>query len=86
VESKWKNYHINTFSGQPFSKNTGNVRDASARKLRIALFGELSLEEAMDLLQDRLLLETSLLGRGSCVHVQRIKNALRGGQQRHIYS
>jgi hypothetical protein len=36
VESKWKNYHIITFSGQSLSK---------------------TLEEAMDLSQDRLILE-----------------------------
>jgi hypothetical protein len=34
-------------------EDTGSWR----RKLRIALFGELTLEEAMDLSQDRLLLE-----------------------------
>jgi hypothetical protein len=34
-------------------EDTGSWR----RKLRIALFGELSLEEAMNLSQDRLLLE-----------------------------
>jgi hypothetical protein len=36
-----------------------NMRDASSRdKLKIALFGELSLEEAMDLSQDRQILES----------------------------
>jgi hypothetical protein len=35
-----------------------NMRDASYRdKLKIALFGDLSLEEAMDLLRDRQILE-----------------------------
>jgi hypothetical protein len=34
-------------------EDTGSWR----RKLRIALFGELSLEEAMDLSQERLLLD-----------------------------
>jgi hypothetical protein len=34
-----------------------NMRDSSADKLKIALFGDLSLEEAMDLSQDRQILE-----------------------------
>jgi hypothetical protein len=38
-------------------EDTGSCR----RKLRIALFGELSLEEAMDLSQDRILLELEFL-------------------------
>jgi hypothetical protein len=55
VESKWKNYHITTFPGQSLSKN---LRDASSGdKLKIALFGELSFEEAMDLSRDRQILE-----------------------------
>jgi hypothetical protein len=33
------------------------VTGSRRRKLRIALFGELSFDEAMDLSQDRLLLE-----------------------------
>jgi hypothetical protein len=39
-------------------EDTGSLR----RKLRIALFGELSLEEAMDLSKDRLLDLTHRLG------------------------
>jgi hypothetical protein len=54
VESKWKNYHIITFPGQ----SPKNMRDASSGdKLKIALFGNLSLEEAMDLSRDRQILE-----------------------------
>jgi hypothetical protein len=41
VESKWKNYHIITFPGQSLSPKTE----------------KLSLEEAMDLLRDRIILE-----------------------------
>jgi hypothetical protein len=38
-----------------------NMRDTSSGiKLKIALFGELSLEEAVDLSRDRQILETSL--------------------------
>jgi hypothetical protein len=37
----------------------------SWRKLRIALFGELSLEEAMDLSQDRLLLDLNNVNRAT---------------------
>jgi predicted adenine nucleotide alpha hydrolase (AANH) superfamily ATPase len=45
VESKWKNYHIITFPGQSLSKNreTHHWRK-DWRKLKIALFGELSLK------------------------------------------
>jgi hypothetical protein len=51
VESKWKNYHITTFPGQSLPKN---MRDSSSGdKLKIALFGDLSLEDAMDLSRDR---------------------------------
>jgi hypothetical protein len=51
VESKWKNYHIQLFLD---SLSPRNMRDASSGvKLKIALFGELSLEEAMDLSRDR---------------------------------
>jgi hypothetical protein len=58
VESKWKNYHITTFPGQSLQKN---MRDASSGvKLKIALFGELSLEEVMDLSRDRQILELEL--------------------------
>jgi hypothetical protein len=56
VERKWKNYHITTFPGQSLSPK--NTRDASSGdKLKIALFGDLSLEEAMDLSRDRQILE-----------------------------
>jgi hypothetical protein len=55
VESKWKNYHITTFPGQSLSKNMRD--DSSGDKLKIALFGELSLEEDMNLPRDRLILE-----------------------------
>jgi hypothetical protein len=41
VESKWKNYHIITFPGQSLSPKTE----------------KLSLEEAIDLSRDRLILE-----------------------------
>jgi hypothetical protein len=38
-----------------------NMRDASSGdKLKVAIFGELSLEEAMDLSRDRLILELEL--------------------------
>jgi hypothetical protein len=40
-----------------------NMRDASSGdKLKIAIFGDLSLEEAMDLLRDRQILEESTNG------------------------
>jgi hypothetical protein len=45
VESKWKNYHINTFPGQSLSKG---------------------LEEAMELSQDRLLLELEVTSNDVC--------------------
>jgi hypothetical protein len=55
VESKWKNYHIKLFLD---SLSPKNMRDASSGDtLKIALFGELSLEEAMDLSRDRQILE-----------------------------
>jgi hypothetical protein len=55
VESKWKNYHITTFPGRSLSKI---MRDASSGvKVKIALFGELSLEEAKNLSRDRQILE-----------------------------
>jgi hypothetical protein len=58
VESKWKNYHIITFPGQSLSKNRETHQwRKDWRKLNIALFGELRLEEAMDLSRDRLILE-----------------------------
>jgi hypothetical protein len=67
VESKWKNYHITTFSGQSLSPK--NMRDAlSGVKLKIALFGELSLEVAMNLSGDRQILE--LTGNAFCCYCQ----------------
>jgi hypothetical protein len=55
VERKWKNYRITTFPGQSSPKN---MRDSSSGdKLKIALFGDLSLKEAMDLSRDRQILE-----------------------------
>jgi hypothetical protein len=44
------------------------------RKLRIALFGELSLEVAMDLSQDRQLLDLSL---AKCRHLKRLALCVR---------
>jgi hypothetical protein len=55
VESKWKNYHITAFPGQSLSKKY--ARFFVGDKLKIALFGDLSLEEAMDLSRDRQILE-----------------------------
>jgi hypothetical protein len=47
-----ENYHIITFPGQSLSpKNKPHA--SSGDKLKIALFGDLSLEEAMDLSRDR---------------------------------
>jgi hypothetical protein len=61
MASKWKNYHITTFPGQSLSKK--NMRDASSGdKIKIALFGHLSLEEAMDLSRDRQILELEWIG------------------------
>jgi hypothetical protein len=49
-------FNITTFPGQSLSPK--NMRDAlSGGKLKIALFGDLSLEEAMDLSRDRQILE-----------------------------
>jgi hypothetical protein len=55
VESKWKTTTLQLFLD---SLSPKNMRDASSGdKLKIALFGDLSLEEAMDLPRDRQILE-----------------------------
>jgi hypothetical protein len=46
-----------------------NMEDASSGdKLKIALFGELSLEEAMDLSRDRQILDLDLAKISGCLH------------------
>jgi hypothetical protein len=58
VESKWKTTTLQLFLD---SLSPENMRDASSGvKLKIALFGDLSLEEAMDLSRDRQILELEL--------------------------
>jgi hypothetical protein len=67
VESKWKNYHITTFPGQSLSPN--NLRDVSSGdKLKIALFGDLNLEEDMDLSRDRQILEHTYINVFMCLN------------------
>jgi hypothetical protein len=62
VESKWKTTTLQLFLD---SLSPKNMRDASSGdKLKIAPFGELSLEEAMDLSPDRQILDY-LLGCGA---------------------
>jgi hypothetical protein len=56
------------------------MRDASSGdKLKIALFGDLSLEEAMDLSRDRQILELGLLLRHSPEKLRKISKTLYQG-------
>jgi hypothetical protein len=53
-------------------EDTGSWR----RKLRIALFGEPSLEEAIDLSQDRLLLDLTMVRASEGVMITESQNAI----------